>query len=79
MGLRFSDILPCAAFFSAGRIWTGILTLFMQLSLIFWPSAAAWARALDDRAEVERLLAQFSEAHKVDPYNQPVKKFRKAA
>jgi hypothetical protein len=51
----------------------------MQLSLIFWPVAASWARELNSRAEVNRLLAQFAEAHRVDPYAKPVKKFRRAA
>ncbi len=79
MGLKSSDLLPCASFFAVGRIGRGIVTLFMQLSLIFWPIAASWARDLNSRKEVNRLLAQFAETHRVDPYTQPVKKFRRAA
>jgi hypothetical protein len=79
MGLKLSDLLPCASFFAAGRTGRGIVTLLMQLSLIFWPVAASWARELSGRAEVNRMLAQFAETHRVDPYAQPVKKFRRAA
>jgi hypothetical protein len=79
MGLKSSDLLPCASFFAVGRIGRGIVTLVMQLSLIFWPVAASWARELNSRTEVNRMLAQFSEAHRVDPYGQPAKKFRRAA
>jgi hypothetical protein len=53
----------------------------MQMSLIFWPRAATWARRFQDRFEVERMLQQLARQHRVkpDPYALPPKKFRRAA
>jgi len=79
MALKSSDLVPCVSFFSAGYIGRGILALIMQLSLVFWPVAARWARALNSRAQVNRLLAHFAETHRLDPYAQPAKKFRRTA
>lgn len=81
MQLRSSDLLPCSAFFSAGRLFSGILALLMQMSLIFWPSAASWARRSQGRSQVETMLQQLARQHRVkpDPYAQPAKKFRRAA
>jgi hypothetical protein len=79
MGLRLSDLLPCTAFFAVNRFGAGVLTIFMQLSLVFWPSAAKWARSLTSKSDIDRVLAHFAETHRVDPYSQPAKKFRRAA
>jgi len=78
MGLRWSDLVPCVSFFSAGRPAFGIITLLMQLSLIFWPAAAIFARRAGSNPDVDRKLAEFAEVHKVDPYAKPAKKFRQA-
>jgi len=78
MDLRWSDLVPCVSFFAAGRAVAGIVTLLMQLSLIFWPAAAIWARRASNNPEVDRKLAEFAEVHKVDPYAKPAKKFRQA-
>jgi hypothetical protein len=79
MGIKSSDFLPCASFFAEGRTAAGILALIMQMSLIFWPSAAVWARKVAVRSDVDRVLAHFAETHRVDPYLQPTKKFRRVA
>jgi len=59
----------------------GVLALVMQLSLIFWPLASKWARGTVDQSNIERMLAELSEANRapVDPYAQPLKRFRQAA
>jgi hypothetical protein len=79
MGLKSSDLIPCASFFAEGRTAAGILALLMQMSLIFWPTAAVWARRVNDRSGVDRILAEFAEVHRVNPYMQPAKKFRRVA
>lgn len=81
MRVKSWAFFPCGAFFSAGHLVSGILALLMQLSLIFWPRAASWARRFEDRFEVERMLQQLAKQHRVkpDPYAQPPKKFRRAA
>jgi hypothetical protein len=79
MGLRWSDFVPCVSFFGLGRPVAGIVALFMQLTLVFWPAAAIWARRARSNPDVDRKLAEFAEVHKVDPYMKPAKKFRQAA
>ncbi len=79
---RLSNVVPFAAFFAQGRVVPGIIALFMQVSLVFWPMAARWARANDEQTGMERKLAELSETHRVhnDPYaKQPEKKFRQLA
>jgi hypothetical protein len=51
------------------------------LSLVFWPQAAAWARRYREVDGVDRLLAEFADAHRVqaDPYALPQKRFRQVA
>ncbi len=53
----------------------------MQLSIIFWPQAASWARRYKEESGVDRLLQEFAETHRVpvDPYAVPMKRFRQAA
>ena len=78
---KLSQILPCASFFSEGRLFLGLIALAMQLSLIFWPVAARWANRTTERSGMERLLAELSEMHRVpvDPYARPAKRFRQLA
>jgi hypothetical protein len=78
MDLRVSDFVPCVSFFTAGRAVAGIVALLMQLTLVFWPAAAIWARRAANNPDVDRKLAEFAEVHKVDPYMKPAKKFRQA-
>ena len=35
--------IPWLAFFTIGQVWQGFLCFFLQLSVIGWPPAAAWA------------------------------------
>ncbi len=81
MAIKSTDMLPCVTFFSTGRIVFGIMAAFMQLSLVFWPQAAAWARRYQEVDGVDRLLVEFADAHRVpvDPYAVPQKRFRQAA
>jgi hypothetical protein len=81
MHLRSDVWLPCASFFSTGRVVLGLLALVMQVSLVFWPLATKWARGMVDQSNIERMLAELSEANRVpvDPYAQPMKRFRQAA
>jgi hypothetical protein len=75
------EILPCVAFFSEGRFIAGIIALVMQLTIVLWPFASRWAREMNERSGVERLLAELSEAHRIpsDPYGMPAKRFRQMA
>jgi len=81
MALRLEVWLPCASFFAAGRLGPGIAAIFMQLSLVFWPLAIRWARGTVDQSNIERMLAELAERHRVpaDPYALPAKRFRQAA
>jgi hypothetical protein len=81
MALKAVDMFPCASFFASGRTANGFVALLMQLSLVFWPKAAAWARAQNDSALVDQMLQEFSRIHRVpeSQYAAPVKRFRQAA
>lgn len=81
MHLRLDVWLPCASFFASGRMVLGLLALVMQMSLVLWPLASKWARGTVDQSNIERMLAELSEANRVpvDPYAQPLKRFRQAA
>jgi hypothetical protein len=81
ISLKLSQVLPCASFFTEGRIFAGITALLMQLSLVFWPAAARWAKVADEQSGMEKMLAELSETHRapVDPYSRPTKKFRQLA
>jgi hypothetical protein len=77
--LRKMDVwLPCTSFFAVGRIPSGFLALVMQISLILWPLATRWARGIGDQSNIERVLAELAETHRVptDPYPMPQKRFR---
>jgi hypothetical protein len=81
MAISTTELLPCGIFFSSGKMSLGITALAMQASIIFWPQASAWARRYKADSGVDRLLAEFADAHRVpvDPYAAPAKRFRQAA
>ncbi len=81
MALNTVDMFPCASFFASGRPASGFVALLMQLSLILWPKAAAWARAEKDTSLVDQMLEEFSRIHRVpeSQYAVPAKRFRQAA
>jgi len=76
---KMSQMLPCSSFFSEGRIFLGVLALLMQLSMVLWPMAARWANRTAEQSGMERMLAELSETHRLDPYSMPRKKFRQPA
>jgi len=59
------SLLPCAAFFKAGRIGAGIATLCMQLSIVLWPMAVGRARAFVKQTNVELMLADYASKYPV--------------
>lgn len=75
------SMLPCAAFFADRRFMTGTIVLLMQASLLLWPWAVRWARQLNEKTHVDRMLYELSETHRVpvDPYAMPLKRFRQVA
>lgn len=81
ISFKLSRVLPCASFFTEGRILAGVVALLMQLSLVFWPMAARWARVAGEHSGKEKMLAELSAAHRTqaDPYSRPTKKFRQLA
>jgi hypothetical protein len=81
MAFSSTELLPCGTFFASGRTAFGVAALAMQASIIFWPQASAWAKRFKEDSGVDRLLAEFAEAHRVpvDPYAAPSKRFRQAA
>ena len=81
MATRPNSLFPCAVFFAAGQTGTGLLTLLMQLSLVFWPTASGMARKFVESSGRQRMLQELSERHRrpADPYTDPVKKFRQVA
>lgn len=81
MAFKMVVLMPCASFFESGRVADGVLALLMQLSLVFWPKAIAWARSTADSSAIDRMLQEFSNTHRVpvDQYAAPAKRFRQAA
>ncbi|HQT63655.1 MAG: hypothetical protein B7Z75_08015 [Acidocella sp. 20-57-95] len=89
MALKISDLLPCRAFFLAGKPVAGFVALLMQVSVFFWPLAASWARRVvrqpDGSARVKpnvnEVLEELVKANRapVDPYARATKKFRQTA
>ena len=81
MAARSKLSFPCMVFFAAGQTGTGVLTLLMQLSLVFWPTAAGMARQFVESSGRQQLLSELSARHRRsgDPYAGPVKKFRQTA
>jgi hypothetical protein len=77
--LKLSQILPCSSFFAEGRFVLACVALLMQLSLVLWPTAARWAQRTDEQSGMEKMLAELSETHRIDPYARPTKKFRQLA
>jgi hypothetical protein len=74
-------IFPCATFFAEGRPVSGSVALLLQMTLIFWPLAARWARETTERTGIEKLLTELSDAYHGpdDNYRYASKKFREAA
>ncbi len=62
-------VLPCAIFFRSGRRLDGFLNLLLQLTVIFWPVALAWAREVKRAHGVTALLSEISVTYKV-PFEQ---------
>ncbi len=89
MALKLSDMLPCRAFFLAGKPAHGVAALLMQMSVFLWPLAASWARNVvsspDGSARLKQnvndVLEELVKANRapVDPYARATKKFRQTA
>ncbi len=76
---RPSALFPSGVFFSAGRSLAGVAALLMQISLILWPFAVRWARRSNEQSGKDRILAELSDQHRLDPYARTHKKFRQTA
>jgi hypothetical protein len=65
--MRFekSSILPCLTFFAAGRLARGLLILLMQVTVLFWPTAARMAREFDEARLLDRMLTEISQSYKL--------------
>ncbi len=74
-----SAMFPSGVFFSAGRSLAGIAALLMQISLILWPLAVRWARRSVEQSGKDKILAELSDQHRLDPYVRASKKFRQTA
>ncbi len=77
--IKSSALFPGAAFFAAGRSLAGVAALLMQISLVLWPAAVRWARQLEEQSGKDRILAELSSQHRLDPYARTSKKFRQTA
>ncbi len=80
MSRNVSVLSPCVTFFLAGRTSAGLLNLMMQITLLLWPIAFAWARHFNRAAGVRRVLTGFSITYKVprSAHVRPRKRFRRA-
>lgn len=56
MRAKVNVFLPCATFFSAGRMADGLVNLLMQATLVCWPLAAHRAARFRARQNVSRIL-----------------------
>jgi hypothetical protein len=65
MHFEKSSVLPCLTFFAAGRVVPGLLTLLMQMTVLFWPVAARMAREFDEARGLERMLSEISQSYKL--------------
>ncbi len=59
-----AGIIPCMSFFLSGRPGLGVLTLLMQVSLFLWPTAARWAKEVQEQDNIKRLLLELSETYR---------------
>jgi hypothetical protein len=57
-------IMPCMSFFLSGRPALGVLTLLMQVSLLLWPTAARWAKEMQEHDNIKKLLQELSETYR---------------
>jgi hypothetical protein len=57
-------IMPCMSFFLSGRPALGVLTLLMQISLLLWPTAARWAKEVQEQDNIKQLLEELSETYR---------------
>ncbi len=80
MTSKVSMLSPCVTFFSAGRPGAGSLSLLMQMTILLWPLAFAWARHFNRAAGVKQVLSDFSCAYKIprSAHVRPRKRFRRA-
>jgi hypothetical protein len=80
MSIKVSVLSPCVTFFSAGRPGAGSLSLLMQMTILLWPFAFAWARHYKRAAGVKQVLTDFSVTYTVpcSAHVRPRKRFRRA-
>jgi len=57
---RSISLCPCVTFFKAGKVLSGAIALLMQLSVLLWPAAVAWARENEEQAAINALLADYA-------------------
>ncbi|MCB8879611.1 YqaE/Pmp3 family membrane protein [Acidisoma cellulosilytica] len=56
MRLLLALLLPAVSFFFIGRPWSGILCLFLHLTIIGWIPAAIWAVYALNQYETDKKL-----------------------
>jgi len=59
------SLCPCIAFFKGGKVQSGVIALLMQLSVLFWPAAVAWAREYEHQTAISSLLADYASKYPV--------------
>jgi hypothetical protein len=59
------SLCPCATFFKAGKTVSGIIALLMQLSVVFWPAAVAWAQEYEHQTAIASALADYATKYPV--------------
>jgi len=72
---KYISLCPCIAFFKAGKGLFGGIALLMQLSVLFWPAAVAWAREYEQQTAITALLADYASKYPV-PMSVLVDQFR---
>ena len=61
---RSVDFAPFLTFLVSGRVAYALLAVLMQSSLVFWPTAARWAREAREQETIHKLLMELSETHR---------------
>jgi hypothetical protein len=80
MAIKSSALFPCGVFFARGQVGMGIVTLLMQITIVLWPVAASMAGKTSSAENVDSVLAQLSETHKVPMgHIKPKKTFSQSA
>jgi uncharacterized membrane protein YqaE (UPF0057 family) len=59
MRLFLAIFVPFLAFFTIGRPFTGLVCLFLQLTLLGWLPAAIWAVYALSQYKTDKKLAEF--------------------